>query len=73
MNRAAQFLESSQLGSGEWPDGQFVGVFFETALLNYRLYRQYFPVMALALYRRSPTGQAFPGRTHASTTSSSRH
>lgn len=71
-NRAAQFLGSSQLGSGEWPDGQFVGVFFETALLNYRLYRQYFPVMALALHRRSITGQALGGRTHASTTSSSR-
>jgi lanosterol synthase len=73
LSRAAGYLESSQLDSGQWPDGQFVGVFFETALLNYRLYRQYFPVMALALYRRSLTGQALPGRTHASTTSSSRH
>jgi len=72
MNDAARFLRSSQLDSGEWPDGQFVGVFFETALLNYRLYRQYFPVMALALYRRWLTGQDLPGRTHASTASSSR-
>jgi len=73
LNRAARFLESSQLESGQWPDGQFVGVFFETALLNYRLYRQYFPVMALALHRRSLTDQPLGGRTHASTTSSSRH
>ena len=48
LTRAADFLESTQRESGEWPDGEFVGVFFETALLNYRLYRQYFPVMALA-------------------------
>ncbi len=67
VRRAAGFLESNQLDSGEWPDGQFVGVFFETALLNYRLYRQYFPVMALALHRRALTGQTHPGRTHAST------
>lgn len=52
LARAAAFLESTQQDSGEWPDGEFVGVFFETALLNYRLYRQYFPVMALALWNR---------------------
>jgi len=57
QGRAAQCLERMQLDSGEWPDGQFVGVFFETALLNYRLYRQYFPVMALAHYERRHTGQ----------------
>jgi lanosterol synthase len=57
LARAAGFLESSQLDSGQWPDGQFVGVFFETALLNYRLYRQYFPVMALGLYERARTGR----------------
>lgn len=45
--RAARFLEGTQEQSGEWPDGEFVGVFFETALLNYRLYRLYFPVCAL--------------------------
>ena len=52
LGRAAKFLETTQQDSGEWPDGEFVGVFFETALLNYRLYRQYFPVMALALWNR---------------------
>lgn len=52
LARAASFLETTQQDSGEWPDGEFVGVFFETALLNYRLYRQYFPVMALALWDR---------------------
>ncbi len=72
LARAADFLESTQLDSGEWPDGQFVGLFFETALLNYRLYRQYFPVMALALFRRSLTDHETPGRTDASTAPSSR-
>ena len=59
LARAADFLQSTQRESGEWPDGEFVGVFFETALLNYRLYRQYFPVMALALFQS--------GRSHART------
>ncbi len=48
---AARFLERSQLPAGEWPDGELVGVFFETALLNYRLYPLYFPLMALARLR----------------------
>ena len=72
LARAADFLESTQLDSGEWPDGEFVGIFFETALLNYRLYRQYFPVMALALLRRSLTDHETRGRTDASTAPSSR-
>ena len=50
MNRAAAFLERSQLATGEWPNDEFVGVFFATALLNYRMYGQYFPVLALALW-----------------------
>lgn len=52
MNRAAEFLDRSQLPSGEWPNDEFTGVFFATALLNYRMYGQYFPVMALALWNR---------------------
>jgi len=52
MKRAAAFLERSQLPSGEWPNDEFTGVFFATALLNYRMYGQYFPVLALALSDR---------------------
>lgn len=52
MNRAASFLGRSQLPSGEWPNDEFTGVFFATALLNYRMYGQYFPVLALALFNR---------------------
>ena len=72
LARAAAYLDAEQLDSGEGPDGLFVGVFFETALLNYRLYRQYFPVMALALHERAVAGRVLPGRTHASTTPASR-
>lgn len=57
LDLAATWLEDAQLESGEWPDGELVGVFFETALLNYRLYRQYFPVLALAQHQRFRTGQ----------------
>ena len=52
MKRAAAFLERSQLASGEWSNDEFTGVFFATALLNYRMYGQYFPVLALALWNR---------------------
>jgi len=67
LGRAADFLRSSQLESGQWPDGEFVGVFFETALLNYRLYRQYFPVTALALFRRFVAHHQQSGRSYAQT------
>jgi lanosterol synthase len=48
--RAARFLASSQLGSGEWPRQKPAGVFFHTALLDYTLYRSYFPLWALGQY-----------------------
>jgi lanosterol synthase len=50
MARAAGFLASAQLGNGEWPREQPTGVFFETALLDYALYRSYFPIWALAAF-----------------------
>ncbi|MEM7135645.1 MAG: prenyltransferase/squalene oxidase repeat-containing protein [Myxococcota bacterium] len=56
IDRAAAWLEQRQQPSGLWEGDEFVGVFFETALLNYRLYRQYFPVMALALNHRADRG-----------------
>ncbi|MEM8606036.1 MAG: prenyltransferase/squalene oxidase repeat-containing protein [Myxococcota bacterium] len=51
--RGVEALEAMQTPDGEWPDEEYVGVFFETALLNYRFYRLYFPVTALALHRGS--------------------
>ena len=36
--------------AGSWPRQDPAGVFFHTALLDYTLYRQYFPLWALSLY-----------------------
>ncbi len=50
LERAARFLTMAQLGSGEWPRQAPTGVFFHVALLDYSLYRSYFPLWALAAY-----------------------
>ncbi len=50
LERAARFIARSQLGSGEWPRQAPLGVFFHTALLEYSMYRSYFPVLALAAF-----------------------
>ncbi len=47
--RGAQWLASMQLPNGDFPIQEFAGVFFRTALIEYRLYRRFFPVWALAL------------------------
>ena len=73
--RAAAFLARTQLGSGEWPKQDPVGIFFRTAVLDYELYRSYFPVWALAEFEtrrkarasfstrsRSFTRELAPGR-----------
>ena len=39
-------------GKAGWPKQDMAGVFFRTALLDYVLYRQYFPLHALGLYER---------------------
>ncbi len=48
--RGARYLLKQQEADGEWPAQDWVGVFFRTALLDYTLYRSYFPVWALSLY-----------------------
>jgi len=48
LERAARFLARAQLGSGEWPRQAPHGIFFHTALLEYVLYKAYFPLAALA-------------------------
>ncbi len=50
LERAARFLARSQLGSGEWERQSPAGIFFHTALLEYVLYKSYFPVWVLGLY-----------------------
>ena len=48
--RGAGFLIDTQQADGTWPRQDMAGVFFRTALLDYVLYRQYFPLHALGLY-----------------------
>ena len=50
--RGARFLLSTQDADGTWPKQDMTGVFFRTALLDYVLYRQYFPLHALGLYEQ---------------------
>ena len=52
VERAARWLAGAQLEDGDWPSPMMAGVFFRTALLDYRLYRRIFPVWALACYER---------------------
>ncbi len=53
--RGASYLAGRQDEQGRWPKEEPSGVFFNTALLHYELYRAYFPMWALGLFetRRS--------------------
>jgi lanosterol synthase len=46
--RALRFLASRQRADGSFPRQSPAGVFFGTAMLEYRLYKDYFPTWALA-------------------------
>ncbi len=48
--RGVRWLRDRQRADGSWPAQAVTGVFFGTAMLDYRLYRCYFPVWALAQY-----------------------
>jgi lanosterol synthase len=50
IKRGARFLIETQTASGCWPRQDPVGLFFRTALLDYDLYRQIFPLWALASF-----------------------
>ncbi len=50
--RGVRFLLDIQDADGGWPKQDMAGVFFRTALLDYVLYRQYFPLRALGLYEQ---------------------
>lgn len=65
ISRGAKFLQEAQNEDGSWPEQDMVGVFFRTALLDYRLYRYYFPIHALGLYekRRIASMTASPSST----------
>ena len=48
--RGVDWLSSHQREDGSWPREAVNGVFFRTAMLDYTLYRSYFPAWALARY-----------------------
>lgn len=52
LDRAAGWLQSMQCADGSFPQQAQNGVFFGTAMLDYRLYKSYFPVWALARYQQ---------------------
>ncbi len=52
ISKGARFLLDAQREDGSWPRQDMAGVFFRTALLDYVLYRQYFPLHALGLYEQ---------------------
>ena len=50
LEKGVDFLVQAQCGNGSWAKQDPAGVFFRTALLDYVLYRSYFPVWALEVY-----------------------
>ena len=75
ISRGARFLLDAQEPDGTWPKQDMAGVFFRTALLDYALYRRYFPLHALGLYeqrRRHQLNFASPAREGAETDPASR-
>ncbi len=48
VQRGLDFLSAGQQADGGWPDDAPNGVFFGSAMLDYRLYKAYFPVWAFA-------------------------
>jgi lanosterol synthase len=52
VERGIAWLISRQTGKGIWPREAVNGVFFGSAMLDYELYRAYFPAWALARYAR---------------------
>ncbi len=56
--RGIRYLAATQNEDGSWPRQDMAGVFFRTAMLDYVLYRQYFPLHALGLYERRRRARA---------------
>jgi squalene/oxidosqualene cyclase-like protein len=49
IEAGVRFLIERQLPNGDWPVQGMTGVFNRTCMLNYRFYRNYFPLWAIAL------------------------
>ena len=57
IDRGIRFIVSVQTDDGSWPPERATGVFFNTAVLDYRLYRQIFPAWALARWHKHYSGE----------------
>jgi lanosterol synthase len=53
IERGIALLLARQGQNGSWPREGVAGVYFQTAMLHYDLYREYFPLWALGLFRKS--------------------
>ena len=58
VGRGVDFILDAQRHDGRWPDEPFTGTGFPKVFyLKYHLYREYFPLFALGMYRRAITKQ----------------
>jgi squalene/oxidosqualene cyclase-like protein len=54
--RGIEYLSSRRGADGDWPCEGVNGVFFGTAMLEYKLYNSYFPAMALSYFENRTDG-----------------